>query len=82
MTQMPEPTGAPSRPPFWNDPRIRAIVFQVLVTLGVIAIGAYLVHNLLHHRADVPDGETIAQKRKRESRESLLWLQGTEPLPN
>lgn len=40
-----------------------------------------LYHQVLHHRADVPDGETIAQKRKRESRESLLWLQGTEPLP-
>ena len=41
-----------------------------------------LYNQVLHHRADVPDGETIAQKRKRESRESLLWLQGTEPLPD
>ena len=40
-----------------------------------------LYNQVLHHRASVPDGETIAQKRERESRESLLWLQGTEPLP-
>ena len=26
-------------------------------------------------------GETTAEKRERESRESLLWLRGTEPLP-
>lgn len=43
------------------------------------ALGLY--NQVLHHRADVPAGETNAQKRKRESRESLLWLQGTEPLP-
>ncbi|MGP1679838.1 MAG: amino acid ABC transporter permease [Burkholderiales bacterium] len=49
MTQMTDPAVAPSRPPFWNDPRIRAIVFQVLVTLGVIAVGAYLVRNLMHN---------------------------------
>jgi hypothetical protein len=40
-----------------------------------------LYNQVLHHRANVPDGETVAQKRKRDSRESLLWLQGTEPLP-
>lgn len=38
-----------------------------------------LYNQVLHHRANVPAGETIAQKRERESRESLLWLQGTEP---
>lgn len=41
-----------------------------------------LYNQVLHHRVRVPDGETIAQKRERESRESLLWLQGTEPLPD
>ena len=40
-----------------------------------------LYNQVLHHRASVPARETIAQKRKRESRESLLWLHGTEPLP-
>jgi len=39
-----------------------------------------LCNQILHHRATVPDDETIAQKRKRESRESRLWLRGTEPL--
>ncbi|MDH5265440.1 MAG: amino acid ABC transporter permease [Betaproteobacteria bacterium] len=43
-------TGAPpAGPPPWNDPRIRAIVFQVLVSAGVIAVGVYLVRNLLHN---------------------------------
>ncbi|MBE0620730.1 MAG: amino acid ABC transporter permease [Burkholderiales bacterium] len=46
---MTDPTGAPPRPPFWNDPKIRAIVFQVVVTLGVIAVGVYLVRNLMHN---------------------------------
>ena len=39
-----------------------------------------LCNQILHHRATVPDRETMAAKRKRESRESLLWLHGTEPL--
>lgn len=49
MTQMTDPSAAPASPPFWNDPKIRAIVFQVVVTLGVIAVGAYLVRNLMHN---------------------------------
>lgn len=40
-----------------------------------------LANQVLHHRADVPAGETLAQKRARESRESLLWLKGASPLP-
>ena len=39
----------PGRPPFWNDPRVRAIAFQVLVSAGVIAVAIYLVRNLLHN---------------------------------
>jgi len=39
-----------------------------------------LCNQVLHHRATVPDNETIAQKRQRESRESLLWLRGVDPL--
>jgi len=38
---------APSKPPPWNDPRVRAIFFQVVVLGAVIAAGAYLVHNTL-----------------------------------
>ena len=44
--------GARSRPqqpatPMWRDPRTRAIIWQVLVLGGVIAVAAYLVHNTL-----------------------------------
>ncbi|MGB7159233.1 MAG: IS4 family transposase [Tepidisphaeraceae bacterium] len=43
-----------------------------------------LASQILHHRADVPKGETVKQKREREDRESRLWVQGAEqsgPLP-
>ena len=40
-----------------------------------------LANQILHHRADVPRNESVAAKRARESRESLLWLRGTEGLP-
>lgn len=39
-----------------------------------------LVDQILHHRDDVPKNETLAQHRDRETRESLLWLQGTKHL--
>lgn len=35
-----------------------------------------LTAQILHHRADVPEGETLKQKRERTDRESRLWLQG------
>jgi hypothetical protein len=43
-----------------------------------------LTSQILHHRADVPKGETVKQKREREDRESRLWVHGAErsgPLP-
>ena len=40
-----------------------------------------LVDQILHHRDEVPEHETLAEHRDRETRESLLWLQGTEHLP-
>ena len=40
-----------------------------------------LTNQVLHHRANVPKGEKLAQKRVRKSRESLLWLKGTQHLP-
>jgi len=43
------------------------------------AIG--LCNQVLHRRPRVSKSETAAQKRKRQSRESLLWLRGTAPLP-
>ena len=41
-----------------------------------------LCNQVLHRRARVPLEETVAEKRKRESRESLLWLKGVELLPS
>jgi general L-amino acid transport system permease protein len=38
---------APTAPAFWNNPAVRSIVYQVLLVGGVIAVGAYLVHNTL-----------------------------------
>ena len=43
------------------------------------AIG--LTNQILHHCADVPENETQREHRERESRESRLWLKGTEGLP-
>jgi len=40
-----------------------------------------LMDQVLHHRDDVPDGETQTQKRQRNSRERLLWLHGAKHLP-
>jgi hypothetical protein len=40
-----------------------------------------LCNQVLHHRVNVPANETMAQKRERESRESLLWIKATDPLP-
>jgi len=35
----------PARPPFWNDPNVRAIAFQVIALIGVVAFGWYLFDN-------------------------------------
>ena len=40
-----------------------------------------LVDQILHKRAKTPKKETAAQHRNRKTRESLLWLHGTEHLP-
>ena len=40
-----------------------------------------LVDQILHRRDEVPENETLAELRERETRESLLWLHGTEHLP-
>lgn len=41
------PVAAPARVAFWNDPRYRALFFQILVLGGVILFGAYIVNNTL-----------------------------------
>lgn len=38
---------APARVSFWNDPRIRAVIFQILVLGGIILFGVYIVNNTL-----------------------------------
>jgi hypothetical protein len=40
-----------------------------------------LLDQILHRRDDVPEKETLPEHRQRETRESLLWLQGTRHLP-
>jgi hypothetical protein len=40
-----------------------------------------LVDQILHCRDEVPENEPLSEHRERESRESRLWLRGTEHLP-
>jgi hypothetical protein len=40
-----------------------------------------LMDQVLHHRDEVSDTETLTELRERETRESLLWLHGTKHLP-
>jgi general L-amino acid transport system permease protein len=48
----------PLRPAPWRDARIRGIVYQVLFVAGVVAAGAFLVHNTLVnlHRQNIASG--------------------------
>lgn len=41
-----------------------------------------LVDQLLHCRDEVPEDETLTELRNRDTRESLLWVKGTEHLPH
>lgn len=41
-----------------------------------------LLDQILHCRDEVPEGETLTELRNRETRESLLWVKGTEHLPS
>jgi hypothetical protein len=41
-----------------------------------------LLDQILHCRVEVPDDETLTELRERQTRESLLWVQGTEHLPD
>ena len=40
-----------------------------------------LLDQILHCRDEVPENETMAEHRERETRESLLWVKGTAHLP-
>ncbi|MGH7403598.1 MAG: amino acid ABC transporter permease [Candidatus Rokuibacteriota bacterium] len=37
----------PARPPAWQDPRLRALVFQALALAAVLAVGVFIVTNTL-----------------------------------
>ncbi|HXH03165.1 MAG TPA: amino acid ABC transporter permease [Candidatus Competibacteraceae bacterium] len=45
---MSKPVETTRRQAVWNDPRLRAIVYQILVLGGVLLLGWYLVSNTLH----------------------------------
>lgn len=47
MTDRMAPGTAPAKPSPWNDPKVRAIVYQVALIGGILLLGAYLVHNTL-----------------------------------
>jgi general L-amino acid transport system permease protein len=38
---------APASPALWRDPRVRAIAYQVLTLLGVVAFAAYIINNTM-----------------------------------
>lgn len=40
-----------------------------------------LMEQILHCRAEVPENETLPEHRARPTRESLLWIKGTQHLP-
>jgi general L-amino acid transport system permease protein len=48
----------PLRPALWRDARIRGVLYQVLFVAGVVAAGAFLVHNTLVnlHRQNIASG--------------------------
>src|SRR6187401_3560363 len=37
----------PAKPAFWNDPRVRSIVYQLLTLVGVVLLVAYFAHNTI-----------------------------------
>lgn len=57
------------------------IVQQSLVVDPKFGTVLGLANQILHRRKKVPKNEGVAKKRKRSSRESRLWLKGTEGLP-
>jgi general L-amino acid transport system permease protein len=39
----------PAKPALWNDPRVRAIAYQILTLAGVVLFFAYITHNTLQN---------------------------------
>ncbi|MBK8509153.1 MAG: amino acid ABC transporter permease [Candidatus Competibacteraceae bacterium] len=44
-----EPAPAPVKPPFWNNPQTRAILFQIIALIVAIAVGLYIFNNTQHN---------------------------------
>ncbi|MDS4020969.1 MAG: amino acid ABC transporter permease [Candidatus Competibacter sp.] len=42
---MTEPISTPVKPPFWNNPRFRAILFQAIALAATVAFGLYIFDN-------------------------------------
>jgi len=57
------------------------ICHNVLAVDAVTGEVLGLLDQILHCRDEVPDDETLAEHRDRETRESLLWVHGTSHLP-
>ncbi|GAB4350279.1 MAG: amino acid ABC transporter permease [Gammaproteobacteria bacterium] len=49
MSPDPNLSVQPAKPPLWNDPKVRAIVFQIIVALIVAGTILYLIRNTLHN---------------------------------
>ena len=47
VTQREQLGTPPARPALWNDPRVRAIAYQILTLAGVVLFCAYIVNNTL-----------------------------------
>jgi general L-amino acid transport system permease protein len=42
---MTEPFSTPVKPPFWNNPQVRAILFQAIALVATVAFGLYVFDN-------------------------------------
>jgi len=49
MAAGPQKEFVPTKPPFWHDPRIRALIFQVIILVAVFAFFFYILGNTLHN---------------------------------
>ena len=47
MTDRTVVAAGPGRPPLWNDPRLREVIYQILFIGVVVALAGFLVHNTL-----------------------------------
>jgi hypothetical protein len=65
-----------------NGGRRGYICHNVLIVDPKVRQALGLANQILHTRVKTPPGETRAQARSRESRESRLWVKATEPLPD